>query len=295
MDTTTGIDELSPVRRQVHAMWASVADGWREHADDADARGAALTTAMLDRAGIRRGDRVLELASGPGGLGLAAAARLGPEDEVVVSDVVPEMVTIAAARARERGLTNVRTAVLDLEAIDEPDESVDVVVCREGLMFATEPLRAAREIRRVLRPGGRLAVAVWGPRDQNPWLGLVFDAVAAQLGQPFPPPGVPGPFALDDTGTVTRLLAAATLVDIAVVEVPVPLHAATFDEWWSRTRALAGPLATIVASLPDPTRDAIVERLRDAIARYRTSDGITIPGVSLLATARRAPEQSRGG
>jgi SAM-dependent methyltransferase len=246
---------------------------------------------MFARARVDAGDHVLELACGPGGVGLAAATRVGPEGAVVVSDVVPEMASIAASRAEARGLANVRSAVLDLEAIDEPDESFDVVVCREGLMFASEPARAVREIRRVLRPGGRLAAAVWGPRDRNPWLGIVFDALAAQLGQPFPPPGLPGPFALDDAKTVRDLLTAAPLADVDVDEVPVPLHAATFDEWWSRTRALAGPLAAVVASLPDATQQALVDRLRGEIARYRTADGFTLPGVSLLAAARRASEQ----
>ena len=91
-----------------------------------------------------------------------------------------------------------RTRELDLEQIDEPDGSYDVVLCREGLMLVPDPARAAREIARVLRPGGRVALAVWGPREQNPWLGVVFDAVSAQLGTPMPPPGIPGPFSLDD-------------------------------------------------------------------------------------------------
>jgi ubiquinone/menaquinone biosynthesis C-methylase UbiE len=286
--TTTDPQDTIERRANVHTMWASVADGWRDHADDADARGSALTETMLDLVAPRPGERVLELACGPGGVGLAAATRVGAAGVVVVSDVVPEMTAIAAARARARGLTNVRTAVLDLEEIDAPDESYDVVVCREGLMFAVDPSRAAREIHRVLRPGGRVAVAVWGPRARNPWLALVLDAVSAQLGMPVPPPGIPGPFALDDAATLVRVLADASLTDTSVREVAVPLHAAGFDEWWSRTRALAGPLASIVESLPVDTRAALVERLRDAVAPYRTGDGLTLPGLSLLAAARRA-------
>ncbi len=73
-------------------------------------------------------------------------------------------------------------------------------------MFVPDPARAAGEIRRVLRPGGRVAVAVWGPRERNPWLGLVFDAVSAQTGPPVPPPGIPGPFSLDDAADARRLL-----------------------------------------------------------------------------------------
>jgi SAM-dependent methyltransferase len=274
-------------REQLHGMWASVAGSWGEHADYVDARGAALTQRMLEWAAPRPGERVLELACGAGGTGLAAAALVAPDGEVVLSDVVPEMTVSAAARANARGLTNVRTRELDLEEIAEPDHSYDVVLCREGLMFATDPSRAAREILRVLRPGGRVAFAVWGPRARNPWLGIVLDAVSAQFGMPVPPPGIPGPFSLDDAERLAVLLSDAGLADVRVDEVAVPLRAGSFVEWWTRTSSLAGPVATMLSSLPDTGRQELRGRLREAVRAYETPSGLEFPGVSLLATARR--------
>ena len=90
-----------------------------------------------------------------------------------------------------------------------------------------------------------------GPRERNPWLALVFDAVSAQLGAPIPPPGVPGPFSLDDPEHLLDLLSDAALDDVRVREIPVPLRAASFEEWWTRTSALAGPLAQMLSGLPD--------------------------------------------
>jgi ubiquinone/menaquinone biosynthesis C-methylase UbiE len=166
--TVQGRTSDDTLRMHLHAIWAGVASRWAEHADDVDERGAGVTEVMLSRSGPQRGDRVLELACGPGGAGLAAAERVGPEGQVVLSDVAAEMTSIAAARAASRGLVNVRTATLDLEQIDQPDASFDVVLCREGLMFAVEPDRAVNEIHRVLRPAGRVAIAVWASRDENP-------------------------------------------------------------------------------------------------------------------------------
>jgi SAM-dependent methyltransferase len=205
-----------------------------------------------------------------------------------MSDVAAPMTAIAAARAEALGLANVRTRVLDLERIDEPGEAYDVVLCREGLMFATEPGDAAREIRRVLRPGGRFALAVWGPRERNPWLGLVLDAVSHQRGRPVPPPGIPGPFALSDAGELEALLARAGLADVTVGELAVPLRAGSFDEWWRRTSALAGPLATILAALPDQAIQALRAWLREAARSFETPTGLEFPGVSLVAAGRRA-------
>jgi SAM-dependent methyltransferase len=271
------------MRARLHGMWGAVADGWAEHAAFVDARGADITEALLGLSQPAPGARVLELACGPGGLGLAAAELVGEAGEVVLSDVAPEMAAIAEARAAERGLRNVRTRILDLEQIDEPDGSYDVVLCREGLMLVPDPARAAREMSRVLRPGGRVALAVWGPRQRNPWLSVVFDAVSVQLGGPVPPPGMPGPFSLDDAEELARLLSAAGLTEIQVAEVPTPYHAASVDEWWARTSALAGPLARMLATLPEPAKEALAARARAAISAHATPAGLEIPGVSLIA------------
>ena len=268
-------------------MWAGVAGQWGDQAEEIDERGAAITETMLARTAPAPGERVLELACGPGGAGLAAAALVGDSGEATLSDAVPAMVAIAAARAADRGLGNVRTAVLDLDQIDRPDGSYDVVLCREGLMFAVEPAGAVREIHRVLRPGGRVAVAVWGPRAQNPWLALVLDAVGAELGMPVPPPGIPGPFSLDDRDGLATLLAGAGLADVVVEDVAVPLRSPSFEAWWTRTTALAGPLAAIVAGLPDATRAALADRLRAALIPYTSPAGVELPGLAVVASGRR--------
>jgi ubiquinone/menaquinone biosynthesis C-methylase UbiE len=285
--TDPGATTPDPLRAQVHSMWAGVAAQWADHADTIDDRSRELTATMLARVGLTPGARVLELACGPGGTGIDAAEAVGPAGEVVLSDVVPAMTEIAAARAAARGVTNVVTRVLDLEAIDEPDGSYDAVLCREGLMFAVDPAVAVAEIARVLRPGGRVAAAVWGPRVDNPWLGLVLDAVSEQLGMPIPPPGVPGPFSLGDAGELVDLFTNAGLGDAVVEPVPTPLHAASFEQWWERTTAVAGPIGALLQGLPAEMTDAITERLRHQTGRYTSPEGIDLPGVSLLASATR--------
>jgi SAM-dependent methyltransferase len=275
------------LRKNLHGMWAAVASGWGEHANYTDERGASITENLLQLSDARPGDRVLELACGPGGLGLAAAELVRPDGEVVLSDVVAEMTSIAAQRAQARGLSNVTTEVLDIEQIDQPDASYDVVLCREGLMLAVDPAAAAREIRRVLRPGGRVALAVWGPRDRNPWLGAVLDSVSAQLGTQIPPPGIPGPFALDDAYRLASILEEAELADVTVAELDVPLRIGSFDEWWERTTALAGPLAKMLESLHADAAQELRARAQEAAKPYETAAGLEFPGVTLIASGHR--------
>jgi SAM-dependent methyltransferase len=268
-------------------MWGDAAGAWAEYADHVDERSAPLTDSMLERTALAPGDRVLELACGAGGAGLAGAVRVAPNGEVVLSDVAAEMTAIASARAHALRLTNVSTRVLDLERIDEPQAAYDVVLCREGLMLVPDPARAVREIRRVLRPGGRVALAVWGSREENPWLSLMFDAISAKLGWQVPPTGVPGPFSLQDADRLASLLSVAGFSDVVVEGMRVPLRAGSFEEWWTARCALAGPLTKILGGLPDETRSAIEALAREATRPYETPDGLLFPGVALLATARR--------
>jgi SAM-dependent methyltransferase len=285
--TTLQQPSAAELRGRLHGMWEAVAPAWAEHAEYADARGADVGARMLELAELRPGHRVLELASGTGGLGFEAALRVAPDGDVVLSDVAAGMTAVAAARAKERRLSNVTTRVLDLEAVEEPDASFDAVLCREGLMFAVDPIRAVSEIARVLRRGGRFVAAVWGPRERNPWLGVVFDAVSEQLGKPTPPPGVPHPFSLSDSEQLADVLEAGGLAEIVIESRSVPLRAGSFDEWWTRTSALAGPLSAVLGSLDDDARRELRDRARERTRAFETAHGLDFPGRSLVASSRR--------
>lgn len=275
------------VRRRVHGMWAAVAGAWNEHADYIDSRVSAITQRLIELGDPAPGQLVLELACGAGGPGLAVAKGIGPEGRVVMSDVSREMVEVALARAVARGLSNVSGHPLDLEAIAEADESYDVIFCREGLMFASDTGTALKEIARVLKPGGRVALSVWGPRARNPWLGLLFDAASETLGRPVPPDGIPGPFNLAEPAKLRAAFAETRLVDLTIEEIAVDTRAPSFDAYWDRTTALAGPLAKILSALPPAGVEAIKERLGRSLQPYLTKDGLSIPGVALVASARR--------
>jgi len=275
------------LRGRLHGQWQAVAPAWAKHADFVDARGAGVTARLLELTDPSPGERVLELAGGAGGLGLAAAERVAPGGDAVLSDVAPAMVETAQARIADRGVPNASAQVLDLEAIDQPDACFDVALCREGLMFAVDPATAAAEIARVLRPGGRAAVAVWAARELNPWLGIVLDAVTAQTGMSVPPPGVPGPFALADAAQLAGLLDGAGFDHVSVEQLAVPLRAPSFEDWWTRTTALAGPLSRMLAGLPPAAQAALRALVEQRAAPHRAGDGLEFPGTTLIASGRK--------
>jgi ubiquinone/menaquinone biosynthesis C-methylase UbiE len=290
---TVHLPTAEQIRTRVHQMWGSVAASWGEHAGHVEQRAEVVTRLMIDAVAPAPGEEVLELAGGAGGLGLAIADQVAPGGRVVLSDVSPEMVaiasTLAAGRDRVGGATTqISAQVLDLEDIAVPDASFDIVVCREGLMFALDPVRAASEIARVLRPGGRVAIAVWGPRDRNPWLGVLADAVQQHTGVPVPPPGTPGPFSLGADGALKATLTAAGLEQVSVQQVDVPTHDASFDGYWQLRTDLAGPLKMRLAALSAPELAVIRETVRVGLSRYQTPDGLRIPGMAYIGAARRS-------
>jgi hypothetical protein len=101
-----------------------------------------------------------------------------------------------------------------------------------------------------------------------------------------PPPGVPGPFSVADSEQLARLFSDPTLADVVVSERSAPLRAGSFDEWWQRTCALAGPLAKVLASLPEEAARGLRARAREAVGAYETPAGIELPGVTLIASGR---------
>ena len=269
-------------------MWDSVAPGWEANAGYVDEQLTLATDALLDAAGIGEGDRVLDLAAGPGGAGLAAAQRVGSSGSVVLSDVAAEMVAAAARRAGANA--QVDTAVFDQSEIGFKDASFDAVINRHGLMFVEDPVQTVAEAVRVLRAGGRYAAMTWAGRELNPWLGLVLDAVSDQFGVPFPPPNVRGPFSLESADTLTSVLRDAGLHDVTVVAISTPMRAQSLDEWWERVPKLAGPLAIALAGMDADVRDAIRERATGSGAKAATSEGngIVFPGSVLIGSGRKA-------
>ena len=111
--------------------------------------------------------------------------------------------------------------------------------------------------------------------------------VTAETGQPVPPPGIPGPFALSDQRRLGRLLTEAGFAEVTVTEIPCPMVDDSFDVWWARTCSLAGPLAARLAAMTAAQRASLRERAREAARPYETPDGLSFPGLALVASGRR--------
>jgi SAM-dependent methyltransferase len=242
---------------------------------------------MLEGAGLEPGERLLELACGAGRVGLDAAPLVGPEGSVLCTDFSAEMVEAVNRRVETLGLENVGTDVLDAQDLPLDSDSFDVVLCRFGYMLMPDPLAALVESHRVLRPGGRLVLAVWGPAEENPWLTTILEVVRDQLGAPPPEPGMPGPFALGDAQRLEELLEEACLENIEVVRLDAEQPYDSPQAWWQHTLDVSGPLAALLGAMQAADVEAAKERAIAAAAGYAREGEVVFPAKILAARAMR--------
>ena len=268
--------------------WSTVAPDWGELTAWVDYQLAPATDWMIGAVALQPGERVLELAGGPGTLSLRAARAVGPEGHVIYSDFAAPMVEVARDRLAAEGDPAIECRVIDAEAIDLPDGAVDVVLCRMGYMLMADPALALSESARVLAPGGRLALSVWSDADENPWAALPAKTIRNHLDAAPPPPDAPGQWSLADAARLRRLLEDAGLDSIQIERLDKILEYRSFEHWFETASRLAGPVRTMLAGLEASDRAAIQQNLRDAAKPYeQEGGGLSIPERMVVASARR--------
>lgn len=279
-------EDLGEQREQLLDGWDEASKGWGRQADRVQDAARPISEWMLAHAKPLPGERVLELAAGPGDTGFMAARLIEPGGTLISSDASAGMLDVARERAEEQGIGNVEFKQLQLEWIDLPTASVDVVLCRWGVMLTVDPSAALRECRRVLKPGGRLSLAVWDVPEANPWT-IIIQRTLVELGHVEPPAsGGPGMFALAAPGLLKEMLEAAGFFDIEVEPVAIERRYANVLDWLGESRDLMRQFSGIWGTLSDEQRQQLRDTIAEAAAQYTAVDGsIAVPGSSLAAVA----------
>jgi SAM-dependent methyltransferase len=272
--------------RQRSALnWEQAAAGWESERDRVQAMGRPITDWLIGHLDLAPGTTVLELASGTGDVGLAVAKALRGQGTVILSDRARAMVDAAGRAAAAAGLENVELRVLDAESLDLADACVDRVVCRFAYMLVADRAAAFRETRRVLRPGGRLAFAVWASGAQNGWATTLWDVLEGMTDLPPTPPGGPGMFALAEPDTIGAHLADAGLALRAIEPIPVAWTYPDFDAYWQAQSSLNGGLSRLLPTLNEAEREALIVAVRAAVEPFRIDSGYRLTGAALGVAA----------
>ncbi|MGC1189755.1 MAG: class I SAM-dependent methyltransferase [Candidatus Binatus sp.] len=260
------------IKGQQKAAWDDSAEGWKRWWPTFERAAQTVNDRLVELANVHPGNRVLDIATGSGEPALTAARAVGQAGRVVAVDMSPGMLAIARERVDAAGLKNVELVESDAEALKLDPHSFDAVLCRWGLMFMPDLDGVVRAMHRALKPGGRIATAVWSAADKVPMCGLARDAIQRITGIT-PPPGAPNPTKLADTSILERALTAANFRDVTIerlivtFDFPSPDAFADFRGQIGGTRAM---LSKMPADVARQVRDAVVASARE----YATAAGV---------------------
>jgi len=215
------------------------------------------------------GEIILELLAGTGDTGFVAASFLGPNGRLICSDRSAEALDIAKMRANELGINNVEFRVLNPEKIELPDNSVDAVICKWGIT-STNHMETLRESRRVLRPGGRLALAVWGDPIKNPWISLIHNLL---IGKGYiPKSSFSDIFNLSNVDSLKEVLTESGFLTVEVSSMETTLRFPDKETYWQVITQLAGNYSRFMSSLSKDELSELRELIYQIVEPYKLPD-----------------------
>jgi SAM-dependent methyltransferase len=279
-------DESAAYRDASLGRWARAANGWGTRREQLQAAWRPVSAWLVEAIEPQPGHRVLELAAGAGDTGFLAAELILPGGTLLSTDLVEEMVDVARARARELGISNAEFRTMDAEWIDLPTAHLDGVLSRWGYMLLADPEAGLRETRRVLRPGGRVALSAWADPADNPWNAVPTGELLAMQAIEPPDPDAPGMYAFRDPARIRALLEQTGFTDIVVDQVDVVFRYPDLDEWWDTQLDISTTLADTVRMLSPAQRDDLRDAIDARLSPYVAADGsVALPGRTHVAAA----------
>jgi ubiquinone/menaquinone biosynthesis C-methylase UbiE len=268
--------------------WQENAKHWTSHSDTIHTMFVPLSRALIERAGIREGQSVLDVAAGAGEPSLTIAETVGPAGSVMCTDAVPAMVEAARSEAERRGLTNMEFRQCPADSLPFPANSFDVVVSRLGIMFFPDPVAAVREMLRVLKPHGVLAFAVWGKSEVNPFCYLITGVLDKHVKSPATDPDAPNAFRFAETDKLSSVLTQAGAIDVDErvfkFDIEAPVSA---QQFWALRSQTSDTLREKLAKLPAIEQTQIAREVEQAVKDFFPHNQMKFPTQMIIATGKK--------
>ncbi len=278
--------ELELIRDQQKAVWNRFSSGWKKWDE--------LTMDFLKPVGdeiirllnLKSNDIVLDIASGTGEPGLTIASMLGG-GKVILTDLAEDMLEIAAENAAMRNITNIETRVCDVSNLPFEDNSFDAISCRFGFMFFPDMKLAAKEMARVLKPGGRIATSVWDIPEKNFWVSAIMGTINRNMELPAVPAGAPGMFRCAKTGVISDLFLEAGLTDISEIEIAGKMNCKTTDVYWNLMTDVAAPVVAALSNADEATKATIKAEVYDLLNQKYPDGNVVIDSSAIVIYAEK--------
>jgi SAM-dependent methyltransferase len=267
--------------------WGTAAKGWHDWQELIYSATAPVSERLVEMAGIKPGDHVLDVAAGSGEPALTAARVVGKDGRIVATDISAEMLGYGRERASAAGIDNVEFVEIDASSLDFPPETFDAALSRWGIIFEPQAEAAAARIRGFLKPGARMAISSWGPPDRVPMLGMPMRTVLTRLDLSPPPPGTPGPLSRPTPEAISSVLEGGGFSNVEVDEIEVALEWDSPEEFARFAREIAPPISALMANHPPEVQDETWAAVVEAARPHAGDDGrLRLTNLVLIAVGQ---------
>ena len=268
--------------------WRESAQYWAKHSDMIRIMFTPLTRSLVEHAGIHEGQSVLDVAGGAGEPSLTIAEIVGPAGSVTCTDAVHEMVETARRDAQRRGITNVQFRQCMADALPFPSDSFDVAVCRLGAMFFPDPVAAIREMLRVTKPGGSLALAVWHKSELNPFCYVITGVIDRHINPGAVDPDAPNAFRFAEPGKLAGVMTEAGASDVKEHVVKFNLEAPLSPlEFWTMRSETSDTLRDKLAKLSPGEQAQIKGEVEEAVQEFFPANQMRFPIQMIVVTGNK--------
>lgn len=286
--TTQTIFDPVLFKETTRGQWQNAAEAWNAWGPTLSRWLGAATERMLDMSRVGPGSSVLDVAAGAGEQTLRAARRVGSDGRVLATDLAPNILDFASRAAREAGLSQIETLVLDGECLDElPAGSFDAAISRVGMIYFPDQQRALAGVRSALKEGGRFSTITYSTAERNGFFSLPVSIIRERAQLPAPLPGQPGPFSLGTPEVLRATLERAGFRDIEVEVVEAPLRLSSANECLRFERESFGALHQMLGGLSDQEQQEVWTEIEGALRRYETADGFVGPCELVLGSGTK--------
>jgi ubiquinone/menaquinone biosynthesis C-methylase UbiE len=274
------------IRDQQRASWDKFSTGWRKWDQLTMDFYKPIGDEILKLIAPKEGDIILDIASGTGEPGLTIASTQ-KQCKVVMTDISEGMLAVAREHAEQRGIKNISTRVCDACEMPFPKDAFDAISCRFGFMFFPDIKQAAGEMVRMLKPGGKLAVAVWNVPEKNFWATAMMDTINRNIQLPPPTPTDPGLFRCAPEGLIANSLRNAGLRDVSVREVKGMLLCGTAEVYWDLMTETDASIAAVLRLADDVLQDKIRQQVLDLMKHRYPNGNVQIAASALVIAGEK--------
>lgn len=277
---------LQEISDQQKTSWNKFSPGWKKWDDKIMDFLKPIGDKMIGLLELKSTHHVLDIAAGTGEPGLSIAVKV-KDGKVVITDLAEGMLVIARENAERKGLSNTEFVACDVTELPFPDNSFDAITCRLGFMFFPDMLLAAKEMFRVLKPGGRIVASVWDGPEKNFWVTAIGDTINRNMQLPAPPLEAPGMFRCSASGLVEGLFIKAGSKKTSVSEVNGKLNCGTAEVYWTMMTEVAAPFVAALSKADDATREKIKAEALEMVNQKYPDGNIAMDGNSLVICAEK--------